>query len=79
MEHKKKYKRDYKGEYKYYQSSPLQKYRRAGRNAARRKMLALGRVRKYSSTDVHHLDKNTWNNGLRNLRPLNKHINRSIK
>lgn len=71
--------RNYKREYKMYQSLPKQKHRRAGRNNARRKMLALGRVRKYSSSDVDHKDHNPWHNNLGNLRVLPKWKNRSMK
>lgn len=72
-------KRNYKREYKKYHSLPKQKSRRAGRNAARRIMLKLGRVRKYSSSDVDHRDHNTWHNNLGNLRVLPKWKNRSKK
>ena len=36
--------RDYASEYKKYQSKPSQKKKRAGRNAARRKMMSAGKV-----------------------------------
>lgn len=78
-------KRNYKREYKTFHSLPKEKIRRAGRNNARRKMLRLGKVRKYSSTDVHHIHHrdtkhpDTWDNSLKNLRTINKSKNRSIK
>jgi hypothetical protein len=82
-------KRDYKSEYKYYHSQPLQKIRRAGRNNARRKMLRLGKVKLHAinGKDVHHVHHhingkiitNTWDNRLRNLRVISKSKNRSIK
>jgi hypothetical protein len=72
-------KRNYKREYRIFHSKPKEKIRRAGRNNARRKMLRLGKVRKYSSSDVDHKDHNTWHNGLGNLRVLPKSKNRSIK
>lgn len=83
----KKAKRDYKGEYKYYHSLPEQKIRRAGRNNARRKMLALGKVKLHAKNggDVHHVHHknciftNTWDNRLSNLRVMPKSKNRSIK
>ena len=74
-----KHKRNYKREYRLYQSLPVQKRRRAGRNNARRLMLRLGKVRKYSNSDVDHRDKNPWHNNLGNLRVLPKSKNRSIK
>lgn len=72
-------KRNYRREYKRYQSLPVQKVRRAGRNAARRKMIKLGKVRKYSNSDVDHKNHKTWDNRLNNLRVLPKWKNRSIK
>lgn len=73
------HKRNYKREYEIYHSTLKQKVRRAGRNAGRRKMLKLGKVRKYSNSDVDHRDHNTKNNKLSNLRVLPKWKNRSIK
>jgi hypothetical protein len=72
-------KRDYKREYKIYHSLLKEKIRRAGRNNARRKMLALGKVRKYSNSDVHHVNHRTWSNDLRNLKVIHKSKNRSMK
>jgi hypothetical protein len=72
-------KRNYKREYKLFHSLPEEKSRRAGRNNARRKMLRLGKVRKYSSSDIHHKDHNPWNNYSSNLGILNKSKNRSKK
>lgn len=71
--------RDYKREYQIFHSKPKQLKRRAGRNNARRKMLRLGKVRKYSSSDIDHLDHNTWHNKLSNLRVIHKSKNRSKK
>lgn len=51
-------KRDYKKEYREYHSKPEQKKRRAGRNAARRKMEKAGKVRKGDGKDVDHRDRN---------------------
>lgn len=51
-----------------YNSSPLQKQRRAQRNAARRKMEKEGKVRKGDGKDVDHKNMNTANNGNGNLR-----------
>jgi len=71
--------RNYKREYKLFHSQPIQKKRRAGRNHARRIMLKLGKVRKYSASDVDHKNHNTLDNRLKNLRVVNKCKNRSMK
>jgi hypothetical protein len=71
--------RDYQREYKLFHSKIAQKKRRAGRNHARRIMLRLGKVRKYSSSDVDHKNHNTLDNRLKNLRIISKYKNRSIK
>ena len=60
--------RNYKEEYKDFHSKPNQKKRRAGRNAARRKMTAAGKVKKGDGKDVHHKDGNSLNNKKKNLR-----------
>lgn len=49
------YKRDYKQEGKY-ESTDLQKKRRAARNKARREMEAAGKVKKGDGKDVDHKD-----------------------
>ncbi len=69
--------RDYKREYETYHSKPEQKKRRAGRNAARRKMAAAGKVRKGDGKDVDHKDRNPKNNSKGNLRVQSKSKNRS--
>jgi hypothetical protein len=71
--------RNYKREYKLFHSQPIQKKRRAGRNHARRIMIKLGKVRKYSSMDIEHKNNNTLDNRLSNLKVMSKHKNRSIK
>lgn len=68
--------RDYKAEYRNYHAKPEQKRRRAQRNAARRLMIASGRVRKGDGMDVDHKDRNTGNNSPSNLRVQKKSINR---
>ena len=68
--------RDYKKEYKEYHSKPEQKKRRAGRNAARRKMEKAGKVRKGDGKDVDHKDRNPKNNSKSNLRVQSKSKNR---
>ena len=69
--------RDYKKEYKNYQGTKEQKKRRAMRNAARRKLMKLKRVKKGDGKDVDHKDRNPMNNGSKNLRVQNKSTNRS--
>lgn len=46
--------RDYTKEYREYHALPLQKQRRAERNAARNKALRTGKVRKGDNKEVHH-------------------------
>jgi hypothetical protein len=79
---KKKGQRNYKDEYRSYHSKPLQKKRRAQRNAARRKLAADGRVRKGDGKDVDHIKSNrkgNLSNARKNLRVLPKSKNRSRK
>lgn len=71
--------RDYKKEYREYHSDPLQKKRRAQRNAARKKMEDAGRVRKGDGNDVDHKNRNksgNLNNSSSNLRVQPKSKNR---
>ena len=69
--------RNYRGEYDNYHARPEQKKRRAGRNAARSKLMQSGRVRKGDGKDVDHKDRNPFNNGGGNLRVQSKRANRS--
>ena len=71
--------RNYKEEYKDFHSKPNQKKRRAGRNAARRKMAAAGKVKKGAGKDVHHKDGNSLNNKKKNLRVESRSKNRARK
>ena len=64
---------------KKYNAKPAQKKRRAERNAARRKMVAAGKVSKGDGKDVAHKDNNTGNNSSGNLSVQSKAKNRSIK
>ena len=71
--------RNYKEEYKHFHSKPDEKKRRAGRNAARRKMAAAGKVKKGDGKDVHHKDGNALNNKRKNLRVESRSKNRARK
>ena len=71
--------RDYKSEYQNYHSKPAAKKQRARNNAARRKMMAAGKVRKGDGKDVAHSDNNTRNNSLSNLKVQSPSTNRSFK
>jgi len=62
-----------------YQSTTSQKKRRAARNASRRKLEALGRVRKGDGKDVHHIDGNPKNKSNKNLRVESASRNRGRK
>lgn len=63
---------------KKYNAKPVQKKRRAQRNAARAKMIKAGKVKKGDGKDVAHLNNNTANNGFANLMPQSKAKNRSF-
>jgi hypothetical protein len=69
--------RDYAAEYRNYHRRPVQKKRRAARNAARRKLEKAGRVKKGDGKDVDHRDRNPRNNSPGNLRIQLKAKNRS--
>jgi hypothetical protein len=58
-----------------YNSSSVQKKRRADRNASRAKMVKAGRVKK--GQDVDHKDKNTSNKSTSNLRARSVKANRA--
>lgn len=68
--------RDYKAEYKKFQSSTKSKKDRASRNKMRRRLLATGRVRKGDGKDIDHKDGNPRNNSLQNIRVVSKKLNR---
>jgi hypothetical protein len=61
-----------------YNSKPEQKKRRAQRNAARRKMIEAGKVKKGDGKDVAHADNNPHNNSMRNLLVQPPRKNRSF-
>jgi hypothetical protein len=68
--------RNYKKEYKEYHSKDGQKKNRAGRNTARRRALAAGKVKKGSTKDVHHKDGNPRNNKSNNIAVVSRKKNR---
>lgn len=71
-------KRNYRAEYDRYQGKPEQKKRRAQRNAARRKLMKAGKVKKGDGKDVAHADNNPKNNSRKNLKVQSKSKNRSF-
>ena len=78
---KAKRKRNYKKEYREYGSKPEQKKQRALRNAARRKALRDGRVRKGDRLEVDHVKplSRGGTNKPSNLRIVSRKNNRSRK
>lgn len=70
-------KRNYKKEYSNYQGKPEQIKKRASRNAARKKLMKAGKVRKGDGKDVIHKDGNPKNNKKTNLGTQSKSANRS--
>jgi hypothetical protein len=68
--------RNYKEEYRKYQSSTKSKKDRASRNKVRRKLMAQGRVRKGDGMDIDHKDGNPRNNSRKNLKVTSKSYNR---
>lgn len=70
--------RDYASEYRNYHSKPAAKKQRARNNAARRKMMAAGKVHKGDGKDVAHKDNNTRNQSMTNLSVQSKAKNRSF-
>jgi hypothetical protein len=59
-----------------YNSKPEQVKRREMRNAARRKLMKLGRVHKGDGKDVDHIAGEGGGNGMSNLRVLSESVNR---
>jgi len=68
--------RNYKKEYAEFHSKKKQKKRRAGRNTARRRALASGKVKKGSTKDIHHIDGNPKNNAKSNIVVVSRKANR---
>ena len=71
--------RNYRQEYDRYQGTATQKKRRAGRNKARRIMVAKGKAKKGDGKDVAHKDNNPLNSVAKNMRMESKKSNRSFK
>jgi len=69
--------RNYKKEYENFHSRPEEKKRNAERHKARDIMVKLGKVKKGDGKDVDHIDRNTANNSVSNLRVATKKTNRS--
>tara|TARA_R110000824_G_scaffold252111_3_gene440827 strand:+ start:198 stop:452 length:255 start_codon:yes stop_codon:yes gene_type:complete len=72
-------KRNYRKEYKNYQSKEKQKKNRAARNASRATMKKKGKVSKGDGKDVHHKDGNPKNRKSSNLKVTSRAKNRSFK
>jgi hypothetical protein len=71
--------RNYRQEYDRYQGTTAQKKRRAGRNKARRLIVAKGKAKKGDGKDVAHKDNNPLNSVAKNIRMESKKSNRSFK
>jgi hypothetical protein len=70
--------RNYKKEYAKYQGSPVQKKKRASRNAARNALKKAGVVKKGDGKDVNHRNGNPMDNRAKNLQVTSKRANRSF-
>ena len=71
-----KARRDYKAEYRKYQSSPEDKKNRAARNRARLLAIKEGKVSKGDGKDIDHRDGNPQNNSPSNVRVTSRKLNR---
>lgn len=69
--------RDYKAEYRKFQSSPAQIKARSNRNKARRLMIKEHGKKAVEGKDVDHKDGNPMHNGRRNLHITSVHYNRA--
>lgn len=69
-------KRDYKDEYRKFQSSEKSKKDRAARNSARRKMEKAGKVSKGDGNDIDHKNGSPRDNSSGNLKVMSKSANR---
>lgn len=72
-------KRNYKREYARYQGKPAQIKRRAKRNAARRKMMRAGKVRKGDHKDVDHKKHGSLSNKASDLQVVSRSKNRGFR
>lgn len=70
-------KRDYRAEYLAYQGTPEQRKRNDARKAARRKMVAAGKVKPGDNRDIDHRNGNPKDNRMSNLTSKSKSKNRS--
>ena len=70
--------RNYTSEYANYQGTPAQRQRNDARKAARRKMAAIGEVKRNDGKDVDHKNGNPKDNSTKNLRVTTKKLNRSF-
>lgn len=70
--------RNYRAEYDNYQGTPAQRRKNDARKAARRKMVAKGKVKLGDGKDVDHKDGNPKNNSDSNLIVKSKSSNRSF-
>jgi hypothetical protein len=70
-------KRNFGREYAQFHATPEQKKARASRNAARRKLMAEGRVKKGDGKDVDHVNSQATDNRPSNLRVRSRRANRS--
>jgi len=71
-------KRDYKKEHRLYGSKPKVKARRARNNKARRKLIKAGKASVGDGKDVSHIDSNTRNQKMSNLKNGSRSKNRSV-
>tara|TARA_E500000318_G_scaffold104850_1_gene111213 strand:- start:1824 stop:2045 length:222 start_codon:yes stop_codon:yes gene_type:complete len=71
--------RNYKKEYKKFQSSKKSKEDRVSRNKMRRRYLKKGKVTKNDKKDIDHKDGNPKNNSKKNLRVVKRSKNRAKK
>ena len=71
--------RNYEKEYANFHKKPSEIARRSDRNISRRRAVAGGIITKNDSRDVHHVDHNTANKSVKNLKAVPKSINRSRK
>lgn len=69
--------RDYKSDYRKFQSSDKAKKDRAARNRNRNKLEEEGKVRKGDGKDIDHKDGNPRNNKKSNLRVISRSKNRA--